>query len=87
MVVDFDTVMEVDWKFRLLGKIAMRPARINTVNILTLLSAPGVGRRTVQQILSDTTTMASSRPEELRELLLERAKNACPHRSRNGEGI
>jgi DNA processing protein len=51
----------------------MRPARINTVNILTLLSAPGVGRRTVQQILSDTSTMASSRPEELRELLLERA--------------
>jgi DNA processing protein len=44
---------------------------MNTLNIVTLLSAPGIGRRTVQQILNANLAFTPSRPQELRELLLE----------------
>lgn len=51
---------------------------MNTLHIVTLLSAPGVGRRTVQQILDANLAFAPSRPQELRDLLLERAKTHAP---------
>ena len=47
-------------------------SRIKTMDILTLLSAPGVGRRTVQHLLEGGMSSAPSSLQDLRELLLER---------------
>jgi DNA processing protein len=49
----------------------MKQKLMNTLHIVTLLSAPGVGRRTVQQILDTNLAFAPSRPQELRDILLE----------------
>jgi DNA processing protein len=44
---------------------------IDTLHIVTLLSAPGIGRRTVQSVLRSGSAFALSHPQELRDLLLE----------------
>jgi DNA processing protein len=44
---------------------------INTHHIVTLLSAPGVGRKTVLQVLQSSSQFTPSRVDELRELLIE----------------
>lgn len=51
---------------------------MNTLHIVTLLSAPGVGRRTVQQLLNADLAFVPSRPQELRDLLLERSRTHAP---------
>ena len=48
---------------------------IKTVDILTLLSTPGVGRRTVQQILETKLDHAPHSLQDLRDLLIHRAEN------------
>lgn len=50
---------------------------INTLHLVTLLSAPGIGRRTVQSVLSCGPDFAPSHAQELRALLLE-TKNQFP---------
>ncbi|HYX27302.1 MAG TPA: DNA-processing protein DprA [Pyrinomonadaceae bacterium] len=47
--------------------------RIKTLDILTLLSTPGIGRRTVQQLLEAELESSPSSLLELRDLLVERA--------------
>jgi DNA processing protein len=49
-------------------------SRIKTLDILTLLATPGIGRRTVQQILETELESSPNSLQELRDLLLERAK-------------
>lgn len=48
-------------------------SRINTLDILTLLSTPGIGRRTVQQLLEAEMESPPSSLEDLRDLLRDRA--------------
>lgn len=47
---------------------------MDTLYIVTLLSAPGIGRRTVQSVLSSPLSFAPSHAQELRELLVETKK-------------
>jgi DNA processing protein len=49
----------------------MNASKMNALHLVALLSAPGIGRRTVQQILKADLAFAPSRPQELRDLLLE----------------
>lgn len=54
----------------------MNPFKLDALHIVTLLSLQGIGRRTVQQLLTNGLTFTPSRPQELRDLLLElKAKN------------
>jgi DNA processing protein len=46
---------------------------IKTLDILTLLSTPGIGRRTVQQLLEVEFESSPSSLQDLRDLLVERA--------------
>ena len=55
---------------------------LDTVDILTLLAVPKIGRKTVQSIL-DTLTDPPSYTQELRDVLLEaKKKNARISRER-----
>src|SRR4030095_7160887 len=48
---------------------------LNILDIVALLSAPGVGRHAVQQIFNTYRGIAPSRPQELHALLLDTMSN------------
>src|SRR5262249_45832258 len=52
-------------------KASNKTGKMNTLQVVALLSAPGVGRRTVHHILKTDLAFSPSRPQELRNLLLE----------------